>query len=174
MADLSVADVVENHRAGTITVILQIPYRSGGREIKAITIGPFTRGINRRWKAAEFKTSDDLLAAVCTDHTGKPLTAAELDDLRDADNDRINAKFAELMPHEMRDALVMDEWPGKPRPAPPPVPEAPNEDYQPLNRRRMPLPPEGDEEPEDGAPAQYRMPPPSKEEWEPDELDVSN
>ena len=123
LAANGIADIVENHRAGSCTVVLQIPFThsESKREVKSVTIGPFTLGQRRAFQRGDYKDWFALFCDCCYDLKGELLGSAILDQLRMPDDERVMAMFWSIMPQEISEAKVADMWPGgepkKPSPA---------------------------------------------------------
>ena len=103
------ADTVEDHRSGACTVILQIPFEYEGRRYDRISIGPFTFGHTLDWKNRVYKSWIELMAIVCKDDRGKDLGSEALRYLRYPDADRVQARFFEMLPPEIKDSIIAIE-----------------------------------------------------------------
>jgi hypothetical protein len=113
VADIDVRNIVENHRAGSSAVILQVPFKANNREIKAVVVGPFLLDHRLRWKEGEYGDWFKLMSEVCFDVNGDLLTADVLRQLRSPDDDKVMGLFFQMMPDEMKEARVKGQWPSK-------------------------------------------------------------
>jgi hypothetical protein len=113
MAELSIADVIANHRRGSHVVILQIPFEHEGKKIEAVEVGPFTLDHRMLWRDGFYKAPSDLMNAVCADPIShKPYDPLLLRQLRNPDDERLEQTFMLMLPHEMRQGLIDKRWPG--------------------------------------------------------------
>ena len=115
-------------RSGARTVELLLPFEFQGLKIEAITIGPCTLDHKMLWAEAFYKNWFHMMASMCMiPGVNTPVTDMQLRQLRYPDADRVIGQFHELLPFEIRQAILNDEWPSKElrdAPAPPPVPGA--------------------------------------------------
>jgi hypothetical protein len=113
LAELNIVDVISNHRRGSHTVILQIPFEFNGKKYEAISVGPFTLDHRMLWRDGTYKMPFDMMCAVCHDPIDhKVIDPLALRQLCNPDDERIETTFVAMMPSEIRNDFLKGIWPG--------------------------------------------------------------
>lgn len=104
--------IVTVERSGGRTIELLIPYEFQGNKYEAIHIAPCTLDHSMRWKKGAFEDWFALLVELARDaKTGKPMRADDLRQMRYPDADRVIGHFTEMLPDEVRRAVMGNFWP---------------------------------------------------------------
>ena len=101
-------------RSGARTVELLMPFEYVGATIAEVAIGPFLLDHTMRWKEAEYKNWLALMVEVSTIN-GEQATEEKIRLLRYPDVDRVVRVFLEVLPAEIRSAVVDGTWPKRER-----------------------------------------------------------
>jgi hypothetical protein len=112
------AGQIKVDRSGARSIELFMPFDFMGVHIDMVTLGPCVLDHTLRWKEAKFKDWFELMVDIAQ-VGGRPATTEQLRQLRYPDADRVVQNFFEILPADIKDAVLNGKWPERVEPPPP-------------------------------------------------------